>query len=121
MDGLDLEKASARAGHSSTSQTADTYAHLSEEAEEEMAEVSARMFAGGETPVSPAEVSLSGSWMGEGVWSSGSDTDNITLPLTLYEASGGSRSGHGRYSNESAGAPSLSTDEELLARSCGNC
>lgn len=47
MDGVDLKKASARAGHSSISQTADTYAHLSEEAEEEMAEVSARMFAGG--------------------------------------------------------------------------
>ena len=47
MDGVDLKKASARAGHSSINQTADTYAHLSEGAEEEMAEVAAGMVAGG--------------------------------------------------------------------------
>lgn len=47
MDGVDLKKASARAGHASINQTADTYAHLSEEAEEEMAEVAAGMVAAG--------------------------------------------------------------------------
>lgn len=58
------------------------------------------LIACGDTPVSPAEVSLSGSWIGEGVWSSDSDTDTITLALTLDEASDGSLSGYGRYSNE---------------------
>lgn len=45
MKGAGLKKVSARAGHSSISQTADTYAHLSEQAEEEMAEVTAGLFA----------------------------------------------------------------------------
>lgn len=56
------------------------------------------LIACGEPPVSPAEVPLSGSWMGEGVWSSESDTDTITLALTLDEAPDGSLSGFGRYS-----------------------
>ena len=58
------------------------------------------LIACGDSPVSPAEVSLSGSWIGEGVWSSDSDTDTITLALTLNEAPDGSLSGYGRYSNE---------------------
>jgi len=58
------------------------------------------LIARGDTPVSPAEVSLSGSWNGEGVWSSDSDSDTITLALTLDEATDGSLSGYGRYSNE---------------------
>lgn len=39
LDGVDLKMASQRAGHSSIQQTADTYAHLGDEAEEQMAEV----------------------------------------------------------------------------------
>lgn len=39
LDGVDLKLASQRAGHSSIQQTADTYAHLGDEAEEQMAEV----------------------------------------------------------------------------------
>ncbi len=38
LNGTDLKLASKRAGHSSIQQTADTYAHLGREAEEEMAE-----------------------------------------------------------------------------------
>lgn len=45
LDGVDLKLASKRAGHSSIQQTADTYAHLGREAEEEMAEVTERMLA----------------------------------------------------------------------------
>lgn len=39
MEGVDLKWASERAGHSSIQQTADTYAHLTEGAEKQMAEV----------------------------------------------------------------------------------
>lgn len=39
MEGVDLKWASERAGHSSIQQTADTYAHLTEGAEVQMAEV----------------------------------------------------------------------------------
>lgn len=65
------------------------------------------LIACGDTPVSPAEVDLSGTWMGEGVWSSDSDTDTITLALTLDETSDGSLSGDGRYSNEETDSYSL--------------
>lgn len=44
MNGVNLKKVSARAGHSSITQTADTYAHLTGEAEEEMAKVSEEMY-----------------------------------------------------------------------------
>ncbi len=46
LNGTDLKLASSRAGHSSIQQTADTYAHLTDEAEEQMAETTERMFAG---------------------------------------------------------------------------
>lgn len=43
LDGVDLKLASSRAGHSSIQQTADTYAHLTDEAEEQMADTTEQM------------------------------------------------------------------------------